>query len=412
MGLVYVGNLHRLAHLERTLVALLLPHNELEEGGLAGSVGTDYPHDAVGRQHKVEVVEEQLVAVGLGHTVSLDHLVAQTGTVGDKDFELLFALLLVLVQQFVVGVQTILTLRLAGLGSHAHPLQLALEGLAAFAGLLLLHLHAFGLLLEPRGIVALPGDTLAAVEFENPAGHMVEEVTVVRDGDNRTGILVQVLFEPVDRLGVEVVGRLVEQQDVGLLQQQAAEGHPAAFTPREVFHKLVFGRTAQSIHRLLQLVVDIPGIRGVDMVLQFGLASHEGIHLVGILEHFGVAKRLVHLFILGQQVEDRLHALLHHLLHRLFGVELGLLLEVTHRVARREYHFALVRLLHPGDDFQQGRFSRAVKTDNTDLGPVEKREINVFQYLFVGREHFAHAHHREYNFLVVGHIKADKKILK
>ena len=59
---------------------------------------------------------------------------------------------------------------------------------------------------------------------------MVEEVAVVRHGDYSTGVLLKVLFEPVDRLRVEVVGRLVEQKDVGLLEQKTAECHAAAFT--------------------------------------------------------------------------------------------------------------------------------------------------------------------------------------
>jgi hypothetical protein len=38
-----------------------------------------------------------------------------------------------------------------------------------------------GLLLQPRGIVALVGDAAAAVELEDPAGDVVEEIAVVGD---------------------------------------------------------------------------------------------------------------------------------------------------------------------------------------------------------------------------------------
>ena len=44
------------------------------------------------------------------------------------------------------------------------------------------------------------------------------------DGDDRALILLQVLLQPVDALGVEVVGGLVEQEHVGLGQEQAAQG--------------------------------------------------------------------------------------------------------------------------------------------------------------------------------------------
>ena len=72
-------------------------------------------------------------------------------------------------------------------------------------------------MVEPRGIVALPRDALAAVEFKDPASHMVEEVTVVGDGDDGAFVLLQVALQPLDALGIEVVGGLVEEQDVGLL---------------------------------------------------------------------------------------------------------------------------------------------------------------------------------------------------
>ena len=49
--------------------------------------------------------------------------------------------------------------------------------------------------------------------------HIVEEVAVVGNGNDRTFVLLQMLLQPVDAFSVQVVGRLVEQQHVGLLQQ-------------------------------------------------------------------------------------------------------------------------------------------------------------------------------------------------
>ena len=107
-------------------------------------------------------------------------------------------------------------------GSHADPFELALERLAALALLLFLQSQPLRLLLEPTAVIAFPRDAFAPVEFEYPSGHVVEEVAVVRDGDHRSLVLPQVLLEPVDALGVEMVRRLVQQQHVGLLQQEPA----------------------------------------------------------------------------------------------------------------------------------------------------------------------------------------------
>ena len=76
----------------------------------------------------------------------------------------------------------------------------------------------------------------APVELEDPARHVVEEVAVVGDRDDGALELGQVALQPPDALGVEVVGRLVEQQHVGLLQQQPAERHAAPLAARELGH--------------------------------------------------------------------------------------------------------------------------------------------------------------------------------
>ena len=63
---------------------------------------------------------------------------------------------------------------------------------------------------------------MTTIEFENPSGDIVEKVTVVRDGDDRTFVLLDMLFEPGNRFGIEMIGRFIEQQNVRFLQQQTA----------------------------------------------------------------------------------------------------------------------------------------------------------------------------------------------
>ena len=86
------------------------------------------------------------------------------------------------------------------------------------------------LLLKPRGIIPLIRYSLPAVKLEYPTGDIIEKIAVVRDGNYCAFVFLQMLFEPADALGVEVVGRLVEQQDVGLRQQEAGKGDAALFT--------------------------------------------------------------------------------------------------------------------------------------------------------------------------------------
>ena len=133
------------------------------------------------------------------------------------------------------------------------------------------------------------------------------------------------------------------------------------------------------------------------------MSSDERLHFVGVFEHLGERETLVHLVKLLEQVEHRLHPLLHHFFHGFLGVEFRFLFEVSYRIARREYHFALERLVNAGDNFQQRGFTRAVKTDNADFRAVEEREVDVLEHLFLGRVNLVYPHHREYYLFVVSH---------
>ena len=71
-------------------------------------------------------------------------------------------------------------------------------------------------LLQPGGIIALPRDAIAAIEFQNPPGNVVQKIAVVGDRNDGAWILLQVLLKPRDGLRIQVVGGFVEQQDVWL----------------------------------------------------------------------------------------------------------------------------------------------------------------------------------------------------
>ncbi len=199
--------------------------------------------------------------------------------------------------------------------------------------------------------------SLATVKFQNPPGHMVKEISVVGNRNNCTLILLQVLFQPVNRLGVKVVGRLIKQQYIRLLQQQPTQRDTAALTTGKSRYLLVVRRALEGIHRTLQLRVNIPRICRVYAVLQFGLAGHQRIHLVRVFKNIRISERLIDLFILRKKVKDGLHTFPHHLYHRLFRVKLRVLFQVSYRISRRKHHFALVALVKPGDNLQQRRLT-------------------------------------------------------
>ena len=108
---------------------------------------------------------------------------------------------------------------------------------------------------------------------------------------------------------------------------------------------------------------------------------HELVH-VGVRIGEGVVD-LVELF---EQVDDRLHALLDDLLHRLRFIELRLLLEEADGVAGREDGLAEEVAVDAGQDAQQRRLPRSVQTDDADLRAIEIGEIDVFEDLLFSME--------------------------
>ncbi len=167
------------------------------------------------------------------------------------------------------------------------------------------------------------------------------------DGDHRALVVPQMAFQPGHGLGVQMVGRLVEQQDVRLLQQQTAQGHPPPLAAGEDRDLGLAGGATQGIHGQLQAAVQIPRAQMVQAFLDFALTLDQGVHLV-VSQLF--AKAHVDLIELGQGIHHLLHALFHHLAHALALVQGRLLLQIAHGEAGAEDGLADVVGLHPGHD--------------------------------------------------------------
>ena len=68
---------------------------------------------------------------------------------------------------------------------------------------------------------------LAAVQLQRPLGYLVQKVAVVGHQDHAARETFQVVLQPGDAFGVQVVGGLIQQHHIGLAEQQARQGHPA-----------------------------------------------------------------------------------------------------------------------------------------------------------------------------------------
>ena len=103
-------------------------------------------------------------------------------------------------------------------------------------------MRAVGLGAEPLAAVLLvglevalePDDLRIALEREHVRGHAVEEPAVVRDDYGTAGKRQQGLLERAEGIDVEVVGRLVEEQQVAARAQELGHVQPVALAARQL----------------------------------------------------------------------------------------------------------------------------------------------------------------------------------
>jgi len=194
-------------------------------------------------------------------------------------------------------------------------------------------------------------------------GHVVHtgvhEGTVVGDDEDDAVVAGQEALEPLDALEVEGVGGLVEQQDVGVAQQQLgeADAHLPAAGELE-------GRLVEVLHGEPQAAQDLAGAAlelvaagGLEAVAGAAVLLHGGVEGVGVLlgghDLLELGDALAQVRDLGRGGHDLLEG-------RAVAGELRLLLEVAHGGAPGEGHGALVGRLEAHDDLEQRGLAGAV----------------------------------------------------
>ena len=73
-------------------------------------------------------------------------------------------------------------------------------------------------------VVAVVQRDRAAGQLRDGGDHAIQEVTVVRDDDHAALVGGEKVLQPLQRLQVEMVRRLVEQQEIGAQEQQTGQG--------------------------------------------------------------------------------------------------------------------------------------------------------------------------------------------
>ena len=146
-------------------------------------------------------------------------------------------------------------------------------------------------------------------------------------GDDGAFILLQMMFQPGHRFGIQVVGRFIQQQDIRFGQQQAGQGYPAAFAAGEDLDRGIAGRAAQGIHGQ---------VRRLSSVQASCLSSSSCSLLCSAISASKSASGSANFSLISsnslEHIHNRLDGFFHHLLDGLSYRQMRFLVEHTHRI--------------------------------------------------------------------------------
>ena len=185
-------------------------------------------------------------------------------------------------------------------------------------------------------------------------------------------------FQPSYRLGIEVVGRFVEQQNIRFAQEQTAQRNAALLTARKMVDDLVFGWAAQRFHRHLQAAVQVPSSDRIELFGDSRLALDQRVHSI-VIHRLG--KSFVDRLVLFNQVHRILGTLFDYFAHGLARLELRFLFHIADTVAVHQVGAPFKLVVYPSHNAQHRTLSRTIQTEHTDFGAVEIRQGYIFNDL-------------------------------
>ena len=226
-----IAYLHVVAERQRALV-LQLAHNTFDERGLAFAVAAHEGHFVAALDGQANVGEYTLLAESLAHAVHHHGVLARARRGRKLQAQGRGVLLIYLNEfQFLEHLDTALHLESLGVSSLEafDEILRLLNHLLLLLPLLHLLFAALGAQLQVVGIVHLVVVDTSHRHLDGARGDIVHEFAVVANDDHGLAIADEEILEPADTLDVQVVGRLVKEQHVGILQQHL--GQLNAHTP-------------------------------------------------------------------------------------------------------------------------------------------------------------------------------------
>ncbi len=205
----------------------------------------------------------------------------------------------------------------------------------------------------------------------------------MRDEHQGVRIIVQIFFQPVARFQVEMVGGLVEQQQVGFLQQQLGQRQPHLPAAGE-FLRLpipVFFAKSKSLQHAPHFSFNRVTIAGAKFVLQTVIAvGHVGILRAGMIEFGDLMGERFQLAFHGMKFGKHRHAFGKH---GAPGKREPILRQISCGRPLGDDERAVVEAVQAGENLHQRRLAGAVRAHQADAVVRRDQPVGVFKKKFV-----------------------------
>ncbi len=218
-------------------------------------------------------------------------------------------------------------------------------------------------------VISRVGSNGPARHFDCPAAEPGHKLAVVARHHHGTFKSPEPAFKPDDGLQIQVIGRLVHKQHIGIKQEDLRQADPHFPAAAETLHRQIppLLPYSQTIENRLCPVLQLVAAQVLELHLQFPVAVH-------LTVAQSIPIRICHAVLqLPKLPADLIDSPGpgKHLLQGGASRHLpGLLGKIADDRSAVDRNGALIRSLRPGDEPEKRRLARAVRTYEPDLLPV------------------------------------------
>ena len=189
--------------------------------------------------HKANIIQHLLAVNGFGNPIHQKHIVADLPVLlkaaeGISAAGGLNGIHLQVIQQLLSGgcLLCLGGIRTKALDEVLQFLNLLLHALILILQLTLCHLG----IAVPEIIVADKHGNLAIINIRDICADLIQEMTVMGNYDNRIFKVHQEILQPFNRMDIQMVGRLVQKQNIGIAEQSLCQKHLHLLSACQLLH--------------------------------------------------------------------------------------------------------------------------------------------------------------------------------